>query len=82
MTKKEKRLRKLIQKPLRFHHQDIHEELDAIKQQLDLQNELLACIGVDLVRLYLNVNEDLKGSELQQENVHNERRDSTDTVDP
>ena len=82
MSKKEKRLRKLIQKPLRFHHQDIHEELDAIKQQLDLQNELLACIGVDLVRLYLNVNEDLKGSELQQENVHNERRDSTDTVDP
>ena len=82
MSKKEKRLRKLIQKPLRFHHQDIHEELDAIKQQLDLQNELLACIGIDLVRVYLNVNEDLKGSELQQENVHNERRDSTDTVDP
>ena len=79
MSKKEKRLRKLIQKPLRFHHQDIHEELDAIKQQLDLQNELLACIGIDLVRLYLNVNEDLKDSEPQQENAHSERRDSTDT---
>ena len=76
MSKKEKRLRKLIQKPLRFHHQDIHEELDAIKQQLDLQNELLACIGIDLVRLYLNVHEDLKDSEPQQENAHSERRDS------
>lgn len=82
MTKKEKRLRKLIQKPLRFHHQDIHEELNAIKNQLALQNELLACIGVDLVRVYLSVNEDLKGSELQQENAHSERRDSTDTDDP
>lgn len=28
---KNKRLRKLIQKPLRFHHQDIHEELEVIK---------------------------------------------------
>jgi phosphoglycerate-specific signal transduction histidine kinase len=82
MTKKEKRLRKLIQKPLRFHHQDIHEELDAIKQQLDLQNELLACIGIDLVRVYLSVNEDLKDNATQQENVDNELRDSTDTVDP
>ena len=82
MTKKEKRLRKLIQRPLRFHHQDIHEELDAIKQQLDLQNELLACIGIDLVRVYLSVNEDLKDNATQQENVDNELRDSTDTVDP
>ena len=82
MSKKEKRLRKLIQKPLRFHHQDIHEELDAIKQQLDLQNELLACIGIDFVRVYLSVNEDLKDNATQQENVDNELRDSTDTVDP
>ena len=28
---KDKKLRKLIQKPLRFHHQDIHEELDGIR---------------------------------------------------
>jgi len=28
---KEKKLRKLIQKPLRFHHQDIHEELDELR---------------------------------------------------
>jgi len=28
---KEKKFKKLIQKPLRFHHQDIHEELDEIK---------------------------------------------------
>lgn len=31
---KYKRLKKLIQKPLRFHHQDIHEELDEIKGML------------------------------------------------
>lgn len=31
---KEKKLRKLIQKPLRFHHQDIHEELDNIRDLL------------------------------------------------
>ena len=32
---KEKKLKKLIQKPLRFHHQDIHEELDEIKGMLN-----------------------------------------------
>lgn len=31
---KDKKLRKLIQKPLRFHHQDIHEELDGIRDLL------------------------------------------------
>jgi paraquat-inducible protein B len=31
---KDKKLKKLIQKPLRFHHQDIHEELDEIKGML------------------------------------------------
>jgi len=31
---KDKKLKKLIQKPLRFHHQDIHEELDEIKEML------------------------------------------------
>ena len=31
---KEKKLKKIIQKPLRFHHQDIHEELDEIKDEL------------------------------------------------
>ena len=29
---KDKKIKKLIQKPLRFHHQDIHEELDEIKE--------------------------------------------------
>ena len=82
MAKKEKRLRKLIQKPLRFHHQDIHEELEEIKQRLDLQNELLACIGIDLVRLSLNVNEDSIGSATQQENADSEPLDNTDSVDP
>lgn len=31
---KDKKLKKLIQKPLRFHHQDIHEELDGIRDLL------------------------------------------------
>jgi hypothetical protein len=31
---KEKKIRKLIQKPLRFHHQDIHDELGEIKEML------------------------------------------------
>jgi hypothetical protein len=29
---KNKKLKELIQKPLRFHHQDIHEELDHLKK--------------------------------------------------
>jgi len=28
---KDKKLKKFIQKPLRFHHQDIHEELEELK---------------------------------------------------
>lgn len=32
---KDKKLKKLIQKPLRFHHQDIHEELEVIKGMLN-----------------------------------------------
>ena len=31
---KKKKMKELIQKPLRFHHQDIHEELDQIKGML------------------------------------------------
>jgi len=30
-----KKMKKIIQKPLRFHHQDIHEELDKIKEKLN-----------------------------------------------
>lgn len=32
---KKKKLKELIQGPLRFHHQDIHEELDEIKSILN-----------------------------------------------
>jgi hypothetical protein len=32
---KKKTISKLIQGPLRFHHQDIHEELEEIKGKLD-----------------------------------------------
>ena len=31
---KKKTIRKLFQKPLRFHHQDIHDELDEMKEML------------------------------------------------
>lgn len=38
---KKKTLTKLIQGPLRFHHQDIHEELDDIKEEIELIKTLL-----------------------------------------
>lgn len=31
---KSKKLKKLIQAPLRFHHQDIHDELKQIKKEI------------------------------------------------
>jgi hypothetical protein len=31
----DKKFKKLIQRPLRFHHQDIHEELDIIKKSIE-----------------------------------------------
>jgi hypothetical protein len=38
---RKKIFKKLIQKPLRFHHQDIHEELEIIKGMLiDVNNTL------------------------------------------
>ena len=40
---KDKKLKKLIQKPLRFHHQDIHEELDSIR---DILSDILAKIEI------------------------------------
>lgn len=38
---KKKTFNKLIQKPLRFHHQDIHEELDCIKEMLNHVNSTM-----------------------------------------
>lgn len=32
---KKKKFNELIQKPLRFHHQDIHEELEEIKGMIE-----------------------------------------------
>jgi hypothetical protein len=45
---KSKKLKELIQKPLRFHHQDIHEEIEELKtlisslthQVIELRKEL------------------------------------------
>ena len=40
-TMKKKKLNELIQKPLRFHHQDIHEELEDIKRMIiDVSNQM------------------------------------------
>jgi hypothetical protein len=50
---KEKNLRKLIQGPLRFHHQDIHEEIDKINITLA---EILA--SIKLIREELKDNAD------------------------
>ena len=36
---KNKKLREIIQKPLRFHHQDIHDELDEIKKQHQVKSK-------------------------------------------
>ena len=55
---KKKTFNKLIQKPLRFHHQDIHEELDEIKLQL-----------LELRRLVENVNSEMQGLQ-QRDNKH------------
>jgi paraquat-inducible protein B len=55
---KKKAFSKLIQKPLRFHHQDIHEELDEIKLQL-----------LELRRLVENVNSEMQGLQ-QRDNKH------------
>jgi prefoldin subunit 5 len=38
---KKKKFNQLIQKPLRFHHQDIHEELDHIKRMIqDVKDQM------------------------------------------
>jgi hypothetical protein len=51
---KKKKFQELIQKPLRFHHQDIHEELDQIKEMIcDVKNqmqELQRNIGITSIK--------------------------------
>lgn len=41
---KKKTFKELIQKPLRFHHQDIHEELEDIKTML---TEIRSCLLIN-----------------------------------
>jgi len=48
---KKKTFSKLIQKPLRFHHQDIHEELDSIKLELLEIRRLLEDVNSEMPRL-------------------------------
>ena len=43
-----KKLKKLIQKPLRFHHQDIHEELDVLKEKINRIEDLLTALLIKL----------------------------------
>ena len=45
---KDKKLRKLIQKPLRFHHQDIHEELETIKTDIEVIKCLLMTLRTEI----------------------------------
>ena len=56
---KKKTFNKLIQKPLRFHHQDIHEELDIIKLELE-----------EIRRLLQDVSREMQG--LQQGDIKHE----------
>lgn len=46
---KKSQVKKMIQKPLRFHHQDIHEELDELKNEISeiksILQELRAGVG-------------------------------------
>jgi len=77
-NKKEKRLRKLIQRPLRFHHQDIHDELMEIKRTLQFQNECLQDLSHALslnAQFLLGVLED---KIIQPEDADSEPRDSKD----
>ena len=48
---KKKAFSELIQKPLRFHHQDIHEELDEIKLQLLELRRLVENVSSEMQRL-------------------------------
>jgi hypothetical protein len=48
---KDKKLKKLIQKPLRFHHQDIHEELDDIRIHLADIRRLIEDVSSEMQRL-------------------------------
>ena len=48
---KKKTFNKMIQKPLRFHHQDIHEELDIIKLELLEIRRLLQDVNREMPRL-------------------------------
>lgn len=48
---KKKTFNKLIQRPLRFHHQDIHEELDIIKLELLEIRRLLQDVNREMPRL-------------------------------
>jgi archaellum component FlaC len=48
---KKKTFNKLIQKPLRFHHQDIHEELDDIRLHLADIRRLIENVSSEMQRL-------------------------------
>jgi uncharacterized coiled-coil DUF342 family protein len=63
---KASKLRKLIQKPLRFHHQDIHEELDDIRNELRNINDTLQILqqGIDQLREEKNLRMPKSGNDL------------------
>jgi hypothetical protein len=54
---KDKKFKKLIQKPLRFHHQDIHEELDSIKLSLADIRRLMENVNSEMQRLQQRVDQ-------------------------
>ena len=68
---KNKKLRELIQKPLRFHHQDIHDELDEIKKQ---HHDHLICTKCGKIIEFMN--DDLETLQEKISDKHQFRLDS------
>ena len=65
---KKKIIKKLIQGPLRFHHQDIHEELDEIKDGIKLIKTILLEILLD--EKFKNTSS-LPGREIESNEISN-----------
>lgn len=74
-----KKLLKLIQKPLRFHHQDIHEELSVIKQELQMLSELIVCLSETQAQFSQALFASLEDTESHETDAHNGRHGSKDT---
>jgi hypothetical protein len=67
---KKSKIRKIIQKPLRFHHQDIHDEIEGL-------TELILSVGNRLIRIEQSL-KDLKNLQNQDDRVRLEGNPDND----